>query len=1207
MSIIDHKNLHNIIMNDNRSEYEIETDILREKLVNHLKLQKTNNKKAVFISKIEEILDHDNCKLMADKDYKELVYDNFSYDALNEFEPELEIVPEVGTPDYKELNDIWNYFRIHQSSAVGNKKPAGRRIRILVRDKTSKKYVGLLSIDSDMIENKKRDKFIGWSHEMKEKRLQYIINVKTCIGLQGFASNTSLGKLLIMLTFSQDIQDIYHEKYKDKEQTKYVGVLTTSIQSKSIQYNDIPYLNYLGDTNGINVGDIPESLYQQCVAYYTKYVSSNKPKRKIYLMDKLCLYLNIRDKFNEGKQTRGIYFRFLSKDSKDFLNGNIDKIDLKLKTIKQITKYWKTKYARPRYIKLYEKNSLKKQVTLDDQLKRIRQNKYTKTYMLKQINILGIKKINEINRLKVENFRIMQKILPINPIFSKYKLDPSYLAGFIDGDGSIYVCDNLSLQITITQCEYNVLLIINNHFNNIGNIYSYDKKNNKILTDVDDDDQLPKDDIEKINKKFGQRNIYNLRFTGLCCKPVLEYIKDFIVIKHKQCKYALEYTSYIRKKRTDKKIETKDIIKSLNNNTTKQLKCNRINETYICGLFDAEGCVRADGYNTLKSYNGSIKISQLKYPDVLHCVNDYLDNIGRIKKDKINGVERESYFIAQYSRMRQFLLKNSKYLIVKRIQLEAMEEIYKTLNHMGKKLPEYVMEIRQHNVDLIYSLKHDNTDPIPNDVLFEYNASNRKDTKEHKKNLKIIENIKSMTLCGCGISYSNNYIKRHQMLYCNLNDKNIDVNIGKKISDAKLLNGSNIKIKDITIEEIRNDLNNKMSITNIIRKYKLHSSMIYNIQNGLIVPSYERCNAFVEYYKKIQKRNNELKVKKYELFGDDKIKIQKYNNTMNRRKFDFKTAINIIKFKDSNKTQDDVYNMKFKRTDGERITLEQIKNLWSGSTKLHDYEFDENSEISYDEYLKYITTKGSNNKNGSNRKISDDELKIAYKMVEKKPKITLKELCELFDIDTSTAEKIKNKEFTFKDMSLDEYNEVKQRLKNKQIEYNKLFEKMDTKYSGKTYGSWKKSYKARLLKGVTIQIIVEILNRKGGDDYKVIADDINQKYGLKLDNKYLQCLCSKKMTLYEYDFDILIFPEQTMTYEEAIECKNKVATTAIKGRSKGYTPEQEKEIIDLFMNNIKITAISIANKYGIDRNAVSLMKNKAIKQIQEEQKRIEDL
>lgn len=158
---------------------------------------------------------------------------------------------------------------------------------------------------------------------------------------------------------------------------------------------------------------------------------------------------------------------------------------------------------------------------------------------------------------------------------------------------------------------------------------------------------------------------------------------------------------------------------------------------------------------------------------------------------------------------------------------------------------------------------------------------------------------------------------------------------------------------------------------------------------------------------------------------------------------------------------------------------------------------------------------------------------------------------------------------------------------------------MDDKYNGSEYIKWKKSYLGRLNKGLTVPIIVEILQCKEYTQYDDLTEDINKKYNLQLTKSNIDSICSKtKSKLYEYDFDPIIFPEQTITYNNAIELKELIKQPI--GRQKKYTDKQEDEIIEIFKNDIHTPIRSVVNQYKIDRNAITNMRHRARKQLREE-------
>jgi hypothetical protein len=93
-----------------------------------------------------------------------------------------------------------------------------------VKDETSGKYLGIISISSDFMNCKTRDNAIGWSHECKTVRLQNVI-----------AFNTNGGKLISALCFSKEILEYIENKYSES----IVALTTMSINGKSIQYDMI--------------------------------------------------------------------------------------------------------------------------------------------------------------------------------------------------------------------------------------------------------------------------------------------------------------------------------------------------------------------------------------------------------------------------------------------------------------------------------------------------------------------------------------------------------------------------------------------------------------------------------------------------------------------------------------------------------------------------------------------------------------------------------------------------------------------------------------------------------------------------------------------------------------------------------------------------------------------------------------------------------
>lgn len=101
-----------------------------------------------------------------------------------------------------------------------------------------------------------------------------------------------------------------------------------------------------------------------------------------------------------------------------------------------------------------------------------------------------------------------------------FVLTPQYLAGLFDGEGSIGVYGlsngkkSLRLQVTIVQKDPTILALIAMKFNKC-RIYESDRKSHS----------------------------YSLEYRGEDARDILDYIKDYCIIKYSQIILALQYLS----------------------------------------------------------------------------------------------------------------------------------------------------------------------------------------------------------------------------------------------------------------------------------------------------------------------------------------------------------------------------------------------------------------------------------------------------------------------------------------------------------------------------------------------------------------------------------------------------------------------------------------------------------------------------------------
>jgi intein/homing endonuclease len=134
----------------------------------------------------------------------------------------------------------------------------------------------------------------------------------------------------------------------------------------------------------------------------------------------------------------------------------------------------------------------------------------------------------------------MQQILEDNQIhLNRFKQIPphaSYIAGFIDGDGCIFIRkikDGYQSGFSITQCRTNVLQVIRYHFG--GSITTCTNRNDKIINVLDTDGHY---------YKYNVRNEYNLLIRNNEYQILLNYLQSSFIIKETQFQYLQEFNKF---------------------------------------------------------------------------------------------------------------------------------------------------------------------------------------------------------------------------------------------------------------------------------------------------------------------------------------------------------------------------------------------------------------------------------------------------------------------------------------------------------------------------------------------------------------------------------------------------------------------------------------------------------------------------------------
>ena len=253
----------------------------------------------------------------------------------------------------KEQRDIWNYFRRNVSSLkkTDSAKLIGRQIHILVKDLTTNLYLGIISLSSDVYNLDQRDKYIGWDFKDKASKLKHILNITTCVPLQPFGYNFNGGKLIAALAFSLEIATHFREKYDDS----LLAIITTSLYGKSIQYDRLPFLQFIGYTKGNSVMNIPSDVTKICADFLKKEFQLDYPLRKKFIIvQKAFDKLGISKEDFLQSTPKGIYFGYTCNNAHDMLTGKTPihispKYNQHVKPAQEICQWWIGRWAIQRF------------------------------------------------------------------------------------------------------------------------------------------------------------------------------------------------------------------------------------------------------------------------------------------------------------------------------------------------------------------------------------------------------------------------------------------------------------------------------------------------------------------------------------------------------------------------------------------------------------------------------------------------------------------------------------------------------------------------------------------------------------------------------------------------------------------------------------------------------------------------------------------
>jgi len=388
--------------NPAESFIDIDENVLREKTIHDLSyVSKMDVKEYTLYQKWCEIQEKYPSTIVNDlwEGEKRVLVDEKQRRAIEEIkanfwnptdiEDYLKIEPElIYTNKNGDLPELWNTIRTF-SSTMKNNSNIGRSLNFIVKDKPTQKYLGVICISSDFLDLTPRDKFIGWSRELKTQggKINYTAIGSTIVPLQPLGFNYVGGKLLALLCLSDPIQELWEKLYGDK----LVSVTTTSLYGKTkagglSQYDNLDYWKPMGFTAGsVSYEPIRETRYmirdwlkknhtRKYFEWYAATKSSGQPYKRDHKNRSLSFTyakLKIPKDLIKSEHARGIYYTTLYDKTCEFLRGEHDGKDMKKlfdSSVESLSNVWKTKHAKSRISILKKKGKVSTETLFYDDL-----------------------------------------------------------------------------------------------------------------------------------------------------------------------------------------------------------------------------------------------------------------------------------------------------------------------------------------------------------------------------------------------------------------------------------------------------------------------------------------------------------------------------------------------------------------------------------------------------------------------------------------------------------------------------------------------------------------------------------------------------------------------------------------------------------------------------------------------------------------------
>jgi hypothetical protein len=243
-----------------------------------------------------------------------------------------------------ETKNIWNYYRrfvAHLNIDYNYNIAKHKCIRVLVKDETSGKYLGIFEMTETSHWITAENGII--------KKMPYSMDIDICVAFGAFKTNYNGKKLIASLAFSKEVLDYYEKRYKHC----LLGLTFSSLYETNTHYASIPQLKLTNFVRNAPIMEFSNDAIKFCCEQFkVNYTENLTHDEKVRIICKAFDHYDIsKEKYFEGVK-RSLYFGETHKQSTAIIYGrepitnlNRDTKHNEIKTCNEIFNIWRSTHA----------------------------------------------------------------------------------------------------------------------------------------------------------------------------------------------------------------------------------------------------------------------------------------------------------------------------------------------------------------------------------------------------------------------------------------------------------------------------------------------------------------------------------------------------------------------------------------------------------------------------------------------------------------------------------------------------------------------------------------------------------------------------------------------------------------------------------------------------------------------------------------------